>query len=77
MVRGDQNAHAPDAGEDAGDLGDVVSDLEEDERHDDYHGDGPEVDQLRAEHRGVLVGEDDEVVALHVAEAEDDIWIYV
>lgn len=40
-------------------------------QHDDD--DGPEVDELGAEDGGVAVCEDDEVVALHVTEGEDDV----
>ena len=45
MVRGDEDAHAADADEDSGDLGDVVADAEEEEGDDDDDGDGPEVDE--------------------------------
>lgn len=73
VVRGQEDAHAADAGQDAEDLGPVVADAEEEEGdgHDDD--DGPEVDQLRREDGGVAVGEDSEVVAFHVAEGEDDV----
>lgn len=71
MVRGDEHAHAADADEDSGNLGDVVADTEEEEGDDDDDGDGPEVDQGCAEHGRVAVGEDDEVIAFYVAEGED------
>lgn len=74
MVRGNKYAHAADANEDAEDLGDVVSYAEEEERHDDHHHDGPEVDQLGAEHGRVSVCQHDEVVAFDVAEGKDDVF---
>lgn len=55
LVGGDQDTHAADAREDADDLGDVVADFEEEEGYHDDDGDGPEVDQLRAEHGCVPV----------------------
>lgn len=74
VIRGNENTHTTDADNDTQDLSDVIANLEEQERDDDDHHDGPEVDQLGAEHGGVLVGQHDEVVALDVAECEDDIF---
>ena len=73
MVGRDEYAHAAYANEDSDDLGPVVAHAEEDERDDDDHDDGPEVDELGAQDIGVLVGKDDEVVAFDVAEGKDDI----
>lgn len=73
VVGGEEDAHAADADDDAEELGPVVADLQEEEGDGDDDDDGPEVDQLRREDGGVAVGEDGEVVALDVAEGEDDV----
>ena len=73
VVGGEEDAHARDANEDANDLGPVVADAEEKEGDGYDDDDRPEVDQLGGENGGVAVGEDGEVVALDVAEGEDDV----
>jgi len=50
-VGAEEDAHAADAEEDAGVLGDVVADFEEDEGDDDDDDYGPEVYELRGENR--------------------------
>ncbi|KAI1921824.1 hypothetical protein LOZ12_005183 [Ophidiomyces ophidiicola] len=68
VVGAEQHAHAADADDDAQVLGPVVADAQEEEGERDDDDDGPEVDELGAEDGGVAVGEDDEVVALDVAD---------
>lgn len=68
VVGGDEDADSADGDQNAHDLGDVVAHMEEEEGQDDHDGYGPEVDELGAEHVGVAVGEDDEVVTFDVAE---------
>ena len=73
MVRGEQDAEAADADQDANDLGQVVAHAQEDggDQHDED--DGPEVDELRGQDGGVAVGQHGEVVALDVEEREDEV----
>ena len=73
VVRGDEHAHAADGDQDPRDLREMVADVQEDEGEDHDDGDAPEIDQLGAEHGGVFVGEDGEVVPFHVAEGEDEV----
>lgn len=49
VVAAEEDADAADADEDAGDLGGVVADVEEDGGDEDDHYDGPEVDELGGE----------------------------
>ena len=77
VVRGEQEAHAADADQDAGHLGDVVSDAQGEEGDEDDDDDGPEVDELGAEDGGVAVGEHGEVVAFDVHEGEDEVLVVV
>lgn len=74
MVRRDEDAHPADADEDTQDLGDVIAHAQEEEREHDDHHDRPEVDELDAEHGGVRVCQHHEVVALDVAEGQDDVF---
>lgn len=64
MIAGEQDAHAPDARQDAEDLAPVIADVEQEEWEDDDDHDGPEVDQLGREDVGISVGENDEIVLL-------------
>ncbi|KAB8801894.1 hypothetical protein FH972_026715 [Carpinus fangiana] len=73
VVGAQQDAHAADADDDAGVLGDAVAHAEHEEGDDDDDDNGPEVDQLGAQDAGVAVGEDEEVVAHGVEEAQDQV----
>ena len=55
VVGGQEDAHAADADEDAGDLSGVVAHVEDGEGDDDDEDDGEEVDELGAEDGGVSV----------------------
>ena len=68
-----QHTQSAAADQDAGVLGDVVADLEENERDDDHDRDGPEVDQLCRQDSCVPVRQDGKVVSLDIAEGEDEI----
>ena len=74
VVRRQQHADAAAAEQDAGVLGEVVAHAQEDDGDGDDDDNGPEVEQLRREDVGVAVREHDEVVALHVAEGEGEVW---
>lgn len=74
VIRGNEHTHTTDTDNNTQDLTDVVTDLEEQERDDHDDNDGPEVDQLSAEHGSVLIGQHDKVVALDIAECKDDIF---
>lgn len=74
VIRRNQHAHAANTDQDTDDLGNVIADAEEYERRQDNNDDGPEIDQLGTHHGGVLVREDHEVVALDIAERENDIY---
>lgn len=56
VVAAEEDADSADADEDAGDLGDVVADLEDEEGEDDNNHDGPEIDELGGENGCVCVG---------------------
>lgn len=73
VVRGQQDAHAAAADEDADDLEDLVAHAQQDEGDDDDADNGPEVEQLGGQQVGVAVGQDGEVVALDVEEGHDDV----
>lgn len=73
VVARQQDAGAADADEDAGDLEDLVPHAQQQERYDDDHDDGPEVDELGRQDVRVVVGEHGEVVALDVQEGEDEV----
>ena len=73
VVGTDEDAHTANADNDTDDLEDAVADLEEEERDDDHADNRPEVDELRGQDVGVPVGQDGEVVALHVEERHDEI----
>lgn len=73
VVRGQQDAHAAAADEDADDLEDLVAHAQQDEGDDDDADNGPEVEQLGGQQVGVAVGEHSEVVALDVEEAHDEV----
>lgn len=73
VVRGQQDAHAAAADEDAEDLEDLVAHAQQDEGDDDDADDGPEVEQLGGQKVGVAVGEHGEVVTLDVEEAHDEV----
>ena len=62
MIRGEQQAHAAAADQDARDLGPVIADLEQEEGDDHDDDNSPEIDQLGRENGGVAVGQDDKVV---------------
>ena len=68
MVTREQDAHPPDADEDANDLGGMVAHMQEAKGEDDDENDGPEIDELRREDRGVAVGKDAEVIPFNVKE---------
>ena len=73
LVRREEDAHAGDAGQDAADGGHAVAHVQREERDDDDDNDGPEVDQLRGQDRGVAEAEDGEVVTLDVEERENEV----
>ena len=73
VVARDQQARPADADQDPEHLRPVVADLQKEETDRDDDDDGPEVDELGGEDGGVAVGEHGEVVALDVAEGEDDV----
>ena len=70
-----QDAHATAAEQDAGVLGDVVADVQEDERDCDDDDNGPEVDELGGQNVGVTVRKNDEVVAFNVAECQEQVCV--
>ena len=47
--------------------------MKEAEGNDDHEDDCPEVYQLNGKNRGVAVGEDEEIISLHVKKGEDDV----
>ena len=73
MVRSQEDAHAAAADQDAGDLENLVANLEEEKRQDDHADDAPEIEQLRRQDVGVAIRQHGEVVALDVEEAEDKV----
>ncbi|TFB00587.1 hypothetical protein CCMA1212_007476 [Trichoderma ghanense] len=73
VVRGQQDAHAAAADEDAEDLEELVAHAQQQERDDDDADNGPEVEQLGGQQVGVAVGQDGEVVALDVEEGHDEV----
>nr|POE79911.1 uncharacterized protein CFP56_07977 [Quercus suber] len=73
VVRGYQDAETATAHQYANVLRNMVANFQEDQRDEDDDGDGPEVDELRGEDGGVLIGVDGEVVTLDVAEGENEI----
>jgi hypothetical protein len=56
------------------DLRPVVADFQEEEGQHHDNDDGPELDQLRGQDRCISVRQHGEIVALHVAEGEDDVF---
>ena len=74
VVRGDQDTHSTDADHDAGNLGDMVANLKEQERDNDHYHNGPEVNQLSAQHGRVLIRQNDEEVTLNITKCENDIF---
>jgi hypothetical protein len=48
----------------------VVANLENNQRDDDYHNDGPEAEKLSGQEIGILVGQHDKVVALDIQEGQ-------
>lgn len=74
MIGSDQYTHTADTDDNTSDLGDMVSYLQEEERDDDHNNNGPEVDQLRAQHSGILVCQHNKVVAFYITESKDDVY---
>lgn len=72
-VGGEQQTHAAAGDEDAQNLEGAVADLEQQEAHNDDADDGPEVEELGAQEVGIAVGEDGEVVAFDIEEAQDEV----
>ena len=50
MVRGEEDSHAADADKDAGNLGGMIADVEEEKGYNDDNDDSPEVYKLRGEY---------------------------
>lgn len=73
VVGSDENAHAADTDQNAEHLRNVISDTQEEEGNHHHDGDGPEVDQLGAQHGCIAVCQHDEVVALDVTERQDNV----
>ena len=73
VITREQDARAADTDEDADDLEDLVAHAQQQEGDDDDDDNGPEIDELRREDVGVIVGEHGEVVALDIQEREDEV----
>lgn len=73
VIARQQDAGAADADEDADDLEDLVAHAQQQEGDDDDDDDGPEVDELGREDVGVVIGQNDKVVALDIQKREDEV----
>lgn len=73
VVGGKQETHAADTDKNTENLSPMVTHMEEEERYHDHDHDGPEVDQLSRENRGVSICENRKVIAFDVKKRQDDI----
>lgn len=73
VVACDEDPKAGAANQNAGVLRDMVSDLEEDEGKNHNHDDCPKANKLCRQDCGVLVAENDKVIAFDVEKGQDDI----
>lgn len=74
VVRRDEETESRAADENSHVLENVISDMEEDEGDDHNHGYGPEVDELRREDIGILIGQHRKVISLDVEERQDEVF---